>query len=114
MDKVRSDTNLYTVIIHWFSQMHLYLTIFYWLKQPKILLFQPFFVVLTKYENASETTNLKLVILTKIFSVYKVSNDLRLSPLLTELIRSKRNITGHDVSGSFSYMQVTQHTSKNS
>ena len=28
-----------------------------------------------------------------------------LSSLLIELIRSKRNITGHDVSGSFSYMQ---------
>ena len=31
---------------------------------------------------------------------------------ILELIRSKRNITGHDVSGLLSYMQVTQHTSK--
>ena len=51
---------------NWLSQLHLYLTIFYRLKQPKIWLFQLFFVVLTKHENASETTNLKLVILTKI------------------------------------------------
>ena len=40
---------------------------FFLLKQRKIWLFQPFFVVFTKYENASETTNSKLVILTKNF-----------------------------------------------
>ena len=58
---------LYTVKINWLSQLHLYSTIFYWLKQPKIWLFQLFFVVLTKHENAPETTNLKLVFLTKFF-----------------------------------------------